>query len=138
VVLIGTRKTDNHLNDTLGSDQYQHVTSFRAIEKANLDLLRSIDQVVTEKEPLKKGDIMDGLIVATDMIDRHCGTKKYKKRVFVITDGEKLANVKPHEMKQVIANMNATDTRLNVISLDFCDELADEEDEHEGDEEAAG
>ena len=74
---------------------------------------------------------MDGLIVATDMIDRHCGTKKYKKRVFVITDGEKLASFKPHEAKQVIANMNATDTRLNVISLDFCDELAEDDDEEE-------
>jgi len=29
--------------------------------------------------------------------------------------------------------MNATDTRLNVITLDFCDELAEEEEEEETD-----
>jgi hypothetical protein len=28
------------------------------------------------------------MLVALDLIDRHCGTKKYKKRVFLITDGE--------------------------------------------------
>ena len=137
LVLVGSKKTDNHLNETLGTDQYQNVTAFRAIEKMNLDALRSIDSIHVEKEHIKKGDIMDGLIVATDMIDRYCGTKKYKKRVFVITDGEKLANVKPNEMKQVVQNMNATDTRLNVISLDFCDELA-EDDEEEEEEDGAG
>ncbi len=34
------------------------------------------------------GDFVDGLVTALDMIDRHCGNKKYKKRVFLITDGE--------------------------------------------------
>ena len=72
-----------------------------------------------------------------NMLDKHCGTKKYKKRIFVITDGEKKAKFDVHEKKQVIANMNATDTRLNVITLDFCDELA-EEDEEEEEEETDG
>ena len=66
-----------------------------------------------------------------NMLDKHCGTKKYKKRIFVITDGEKKAKFDVHEKKQVIANMNATDTRLNVITLDFCDELAEEDEEEE-------
>ena len=80
---------------------------------------------------------MDGLIVAMNMLDKHCGTKKYKKRVFVITDGEKKAKIDVHEKKQVIANMNATDTRLNVITLDFCDELAEDDDEEEEQQEEA-
>ena len=32
---------------------------------------------------------MDGMIVALDMLTRFCGTRKYKKRIFVITDGER-------------------------------------------------
>lgn len=77
---------------------------------------------------------MDGLIVAMDMIQKHCGTKKYKKRIFVITDGEKAAKYDEKEKKSVIASMNESDTRLNVITLDFCDELADDEDEEEEEE----
>ena len=74
---------------------------------------------------------MDGLIVAMDMLQRHCGTKKYKKRIFVITDGEKAAKYDEKEKKSVIQNMNETDTRLNVITLDFCDDLAEDEEEED-------
>lgn len=74
---------------------------------------------------------MDGMIVAMDMIARHCGTKKYKKRIFVITDGEKEAKCSNEEKRQVIRSMNESDTRLNVITLDFCDDLAEDEDEEE-------
>ncbi len=31
--------------------------------------------------------------------------------------------------------MNTTDTRLNVITLDFCDELAEDDEEEDGEEE---
>ena len=112
------------------------MTAYRAIEKLNLDSLRSVDGIQVEQKPLPRGDVMDGLIVAMDMIQRHCGTKKYKKRIFVITDGEKAAKYDEKEKKSVIANMNETDTRLNVITLDFCDELAEDEEEEE--EEDAG
>jgi hypothetical protein len=137
MVLIGTKKTDNNLNTTLGKGQYENVTELRTLEKVNIDSLRSIDEIKLEPAPSQKnGDIMDGLIVAMNMLDKHCGTKKYKKRIFVITDGEKKAKYDVHEKKQVIANMNATDTRLNVITLDFCDELAEDEDEEEQQEDA--
>jgi hypothetical protein len=66
-----------------------------------------------------------------DMLARHCGTKKYKKRIFVISDGEKEAKFDKKEMRTIIESMNESDTRLNVITLDFCDELAEDEDEDE-------
>ena len=66
------------------------------------------------------------------MLVRHCGTKKYKKRVFVITDGERETKYDKNELKQVIQTMNEQDARVNVITLDFCDDLAeDDEDEEE-------
>ena len=77
---------------------------------------------------------MDGLIVAMDMLVKHCGTKKYKKRIFLITDGEKEAKYNEGELKTIVTNMNTNDVRLNVITLDFCNDLAeDDEDEEEGD-----
>ena len=88
-----------------------------------------LDDIKVEDKPTAKGDSMDGLIVAMDMIARHVGTKKYKKRIFVITDGEKEAKFDEQERKTVIRNMNESDTRLNVITLDFCDELAEDEEE---------
>ena len=76
------------------------------------------------------------MIVGMDMLARHCGTKKYKKRIFLITDGEKDTKFEKSELKQVIQTMNEHDARLNVITLDFCDEMAeDDEDEDEEEEE---
>ena len=139
MVLIGTKKTDNNLNSTLGKGQYENVTEQRALSKVSIDSLRSVDEIKLESAPSQKsGDIMDGLIVAMNMLDKHCGTKKYKKRIFVITDGEKKAKFDVHEKKQVIANMNATDTRLNVITLDFCDELAEDDDDEEEEQQEEG
>ena len=50
-------------------------------------MYRQIDNFEAE-EKVTGGDLIDGLVTALDMIERHCGTKKYKKRVFLITDGE--------------------------------------------------
>ena len=130
VVLTGTKETDNHLADTIPG-QYQNVHAFRAIEKLNLDALRGIDEINCADRVATKGDILDGLIVGMDMIARHCGTKKYKKRIFLITDGEKQTQVSDKEKRAIIQSMNESDTRLNVITLDFCDDLAEDEEDDE-------
>ena len=135
VVLFGTKETNNYLNDTMGDSEYKNVTSFHNLEKINLNFFRRIDEIAVENQTQKPGDLMDGLIVGIDMLSRHCGNKKFKKRIFLITDGEKEAKCSDSEMKTIITNMNTNDIRLNVISLDFCNDLA--EDEDEDDEEPA-
>lgn len=45
---------------------------------------------------------MDGLIVAIDMLNNFCGTKKYKKRIFLITDGERETKYNLSELKSLI------------------------------------
>jgi Mg-chelatase subunit ChlD len=42
-----------------------------------------------DKSKRQGGDLADGLTVALQMITKHCGTKKYRKRIFLITDGER-------------------------------------------------
>ena len=74
---------------------------------------------------------MDALIVGIDMLMSHTGKKKYRRRIFLITDGEKETKFDKQELKTVIKNMNETETKLNVISLGFCDDLEDDEDEEE-------
>ena len=77
------------------------------------------------------GDFIDGIVVALDMIDRHCGTKKYKKRVFLITDGEYQTKTTSEEVESLIGRLKDKDIRLNVISLDFGNELGIDEDDEE-------
>lgn len=86
MVMFGTADTSNALADR-HKGMYQNVSTTRTLIKVDQDLFRQIDNFEAETMPTG-GDLVDGLVTALDMIDRHCGTKKYKKRVFLITDGE--------------------------------------------------
>jgi uncharacterized protein YegL len=90
--------------------------------KVDQDLFRQIDNFEAETMPTG-GDLVDGLVTALDMIDRHCGTRKYKKRVFLITDGENHCETNTSEVQSLIEKMNEKGVRMNVITLDFANEL---------------
>jgi nitrogenase subunit NifH len=63
------------------------------------------------------------------MLCRFVGKKKYRKRVFLITDGEKATNFMEEEIAQVISTIKEQDIKLNCITIDFCNELAEDEEE---------
>ena len=86
MVLFGSEDTSNLLADRNKGD-YQHVKVTRTILKVDQDFYRDLNNYEASTQPTG-GDFIDGMIVALDMLERHCGTKKYKKRVFLITDGE--------------------------------------------------
>ena len=132
MVLFGTSDTSNALADQF-KGQYENVTTCRTLAKIDLDFFRDMDEYTAELDPQKSGDIMDGMIVALDMLNRFCGTKKYRKRIFLITDGERATKTSKSELDSLKQQMNQNNVRLNVITLDFGNELGqdDEEDEEE-------
>ena len=75
----------------MGKNQYENVTNFHQIEKINLEFFREIHEILPEKKATKGGDLMDALIVGMDQLMKHTGKKKYRRRVFLITDGEREA-----------------------------------------------
>jgi hypothetical protein len=68
-----------------------------------------------------------------DMMASHVGTKKFKKRFFLITDGDTKVKINKKEMASIKQQMNQMDAKINIIALDFCDDYAeDSEDEDDG------
>lgn len=63
------------------------------------------------------------------MLDTHCGQRKYKKRVFLITDGECKTKTNELEITTMINTLNEKGVRLNVITLDFGNDLAQADDD---------
>jgi 1,4-dihydroxy-2-naphthoyl-CoA synthase len=86
---------------------------------------------VPETAQQPKGDMLDGLIVGLDVLCRFVGTKKYRKRVFLITDGEKETRYSMGELREIVETITRNDIKLNCITLDFCNELAEESDDEE-------
>jgi hypothetical protein len=65
------------------------------------------------------------------MLCKFVEKKKYKKRIFLITDGEKKAKFVEQELNEICETIKANDIKLNCITIDFCNELAEDEDEEE-------
>jgi len=131
LVLFGSAETANNLNDQMGGDEYANVSVERSLGPIDLEFFREVQKVEAEGEQHVKGDLLDGLIVGLDMLCRFVGAKKYRKRVFLITDGEKEAKYTATELRGVVETINANDVKLNCITLDFCNDLAEDEDEDE-------
>lgn len=75
--------------------------------------------------------MVDGLVVAMDMMIKYVGKKKYKKRIFLITDGEKQTNFSNEDLSTIISTIKENDIKLNIIPLDFFGELEEDESEEE-------
>lgn len=120
----------------MGGDEYSNVSVERALGPIDLEFFREVQKVEAEASNQDKGDLLDGLIVGLDMLCRFVGTKKYRKRVFLITDGEKEAKYTSAELRGVVETINAQAVKVNCITLDFCNDLAEDEDEDEEENES--
>ena len=109
------------------------MSTVRTLTKIDLDFYRDIGEFQPAEAPVKGGTMLDAIEVSLDMMDRFCGTKKFRKRLFLITDGEKDANSSRDEprLDRLVQGMRDRDVRLNVITLDFANELGQEDSESE-------
>lgn len=100
MVMFGTAKTSNALADRF-PQSYQNVATTRTLCKIDQEFFRQMDDFEAEQKQTG-GDLVDGLVTALDMIDQHCGSKKYLKRVFLITDGEHPTKTNPPEVESLV------------------------------------
>ncbi|RKP10867.1 SPOC like C-terminal domain-containing protein [Thamnocephalis sphaerospora] len=113
LVLCGTAATDNPLAEP---GQYPHITLARPLAMADLALLQSVDETQLEKGTAP-ADCVDALVVAIDMLMRHCRQLKYSKRIYLITDAETEANIADLDAIQEQLQINGIG--LDIVGHDF-------------------
>eukprot|EP01114_Cavostelium_apophysatum_P020328 TRINITY_DN6786_c0_g1_i1.p1 TRINITY_DN6786_c0_g1~~TRINITY_DN6786_c0_g1_i1.p1 ORF type:complete len:724 (+),score=198.04 TRINITY_DN6786_c0_g1_i1:75-2246(+) len=118
VVLVGTRETVNHLQDS----GYQNITMLHDITPPTVDMLKSLEQLEPQRA---EGDIIDGLIVGMDMLNRHEG-KKFERRIFLVTDAG--SSINAEDLPTVVDHFNKMGSKLNIIGIDFKEENDQNED----------
>lgn len=79
---MGTDETDNELNATFGG--YSNITTVAKMDQPSLDTLRFCNEVTTANS---RADLLDALVLGMHLINEKCGTKKYNRRIFILTDG---------------------------------------------------
>ena len=119
--MFNSSDTSNYVND-MNKELCQNVATRRTLKKIDLEFVRDLASFVPNSSPVttKGGDMVEGLWVAVEMIKKHCGTKKYKKRIFLMTDGERPLTSTDH--RTLTEDMKKADIRFNVIAIDFADD----------------
>ncbi|CAG8824264.1 3559_t:CDS:2, partial [Racocetra fulgida] len=61
----------------------------------------------------------DALIIALGMIDLHCKKLKFKKKIYILTDGESPIN--SSDLDAVLHQINESNVELNILGIGFDD-----------------
>ena len=116
LICCGTEGTFNQLNSEAG-ENYVHISVVQGLEPANISLLDYLEGLMVNEE--NDADIIDALLVAMGMIHDVCGTKKYKIRIYIITNAACQANSDPEALNEIIGAINALDIHINILAINF-------------------
>ncbi|KAG6970164.1 hypothetical protein JG688_00004992 [Phytophthora aleatoria] len=118
IVAYGSEETDNQLNEEQGEDEYGNVQVVNSIDSPTLHMIKRLRELKPSKSEETKMDILDGMIVALDLLFRRTDGKKYDKRLMIITDAAaKIADA--GDLESVVTMMQNMEVKLQVIGLDF-------------------
>ncbi|CAG8459083.1 11094_t:CDS:10 [Diversispora eburnea] len=115
LIIVGSDETKNYMNDESGG--YENISVLYPIEQPKLPILRTIDEL---SQGNFHADVFDALILALGMITAHCRNLKYKKNIYLLTDGE--SDINKADFNTVVQQINSSNIELNILGVDFNDE----------------
>jgi hypothetical protein len=133
-VLVGNSSDDDDSNiDTTTATATTTTTttspqnsSSLGITRPTISLLQQVEGVKCTERTLnsnRRGDVMDGLVIATDAMNRRTLGKKYSRSVVLLTDACHRVAIDSEEQQQVLLqvvdSLRNMDCQLHVIGLDF-------------------
>jgi len=115
IILIGTEESDNSLAD---GESYLNISVKYQISQSSLEMLNTIMNEVKNENTY--GDLLDSIVIASDMINSHCKNLKYKKTIYLITDGNsKIVNDDEGQNTSIANFIRDKDIQLNIIVVDY-------------------
>lgn len=101
LVTYGSDETNNYLNTTQGG--YESVQEVVPMEKPDITTIQYISNV---KPGANRGDLIDGIVVGQDILNRTNVKKAYNRILLVITDGEtEIEGVE--DLETIVGNMKS-------------------------------
>ena len=116
VLGLGTDEADHAMGD---DESYRHISVLQPISQILLPELRKLPQVLKPSHTDDR-DIVSAIILAVDMINRHCKHLKYKKKVVVITNGVG-SQIDEDDTETVAQQFKDNSIELTVLGVDFDD-----------------
>jgi len=115
IILIGTENSENPLAD---GESYLNISVKYPILQSSLEMLNTVMNEVHNENSY--GDLLDSIVIASDMINAHCKNLKYKKTIYLITDGNSQILNDDENQNLSIANfIKDRDIQLNLIIINY-------------------
>ena len=115
VVGLGTDRTQNQMS---GEDAYNHISVIQSISQITMEELRHIPQSLKTSNTDNR-DALSAVIIAVDMIMKHCRRLKYTKKIVLVTNGT--GPIDDDDIESVAKEIKDNDIQLVVLGIDFDD-----------------
>ncbi|KAJ1982682.1 ATP-dependent DNA helicase yku80, partial [Dimargaris verticillata] len=112
--LCGSEITDNFMSNAVPSG-YRHIQCLHGVEAANWSHVAALRETAAPTE--RTADLLDTLILAIDEIVRHCGTRKFQKRICLF-----VTNTTPIQQADsiiVIEKLVQSAIQVDVVGVDL-------------------
>ncbi|KAF6222766.1 hypothetical protein HO133_000814 [Letharia lupina] len=114
---IGLR-TDRTENELDSEDSFQNISVLQEIKQVLLPGLKDLWQKVKVSDTAD-GDAISAIVIAIQMITKHCKKLKYKRKIILVTDGR--GSMDADDMSQITEKIKSDDIELVIIGVDFDD-----------------
>ncbi|KAL0931859.1 ku family dna [Colletotrichum truncatum] len=111
-------KTDETLNAMQDDDGYENISVLQELGPMTMSSLRELKEKVKPSDT-DVGDAVSAVVIAVDMIQTFTKKLKYKRRVYLVTDG--LAPIDGDDVDAIAKKINSDGIELIVLGVDFDD-----------------
>ena len=111
-------------------NEAENVNIHTELDFPSIELLDRLNTIEAEDEE-DKGDIFFTLDFAIDEFVAKYGKKKWEKKIFLITDGESMSSFSEKKIEELAERINENGIKVNIICVDFYEELDKDDDEEE-------
>lgn len=119
VVGVNSDTTQNMFAEEPG---FEHIDIITPIQQFNLDLLLDAKKKLVPNSD-NKGDLISGIVVATQMIKLYTKALKYTRNIVVLTNGNGFMDLE--DDGGIIKQLNENGIVVKVMGIDFDDEEGD-------------
>jgi ATP-dependent DNA helicase 2 subunit 2 len=105
------------LNDK-NKGEYEGISILHPLAPSNIDMLKTVDTLDCKTIGGKNTDLVDAIIVATDMLVERCGTKKFTKRIFIVTDAGG-SQIDDEGVNLIMKPIIQRQIKIDVIGIEF-------------------
>ncbi|KAI9736792.1 MAG: ATP-dependent DNA helicase II subunit 2 [Cirrosporium novae-zelandiae] len=117
--VLGLRTDDTNNELSKDADNYGNISVLHDIGQFLLSDLKDLKEKIKVNDT-DSGDDISAIVIAIQMIAKHCRKLKFKKRIVLVTSG--VGGIDPDDIDGIIRKIQEDHIELVVLGVDFDDE----------------